>query len=117
MAPKRRVTRSTPQSEGESSGAQSDAVVASLRQSNEALSRQLVEVQSQIQSLVAVVAGLVPRAQDPAGGAADPAPLVPPAPVMPFVAVPPKMTFISQFQRLQPPTYDGRADFMVLDDW
>ncbi|KAK8913645.1 hypothetical protein KSP39_PZI023490 [Platanthera zijinensis] len=27
------------------------------------------------------------------------------------------MTFISQFQRLQPPTYDGRADFMVLDDW
>ncbi|KAK8954345.1 hypothetical protein KSP39_PZI002156 [Platanthera zijinensis] len=27
------------------------------------------------------------------------------------------MTFILQFQRLSPPTYDGKADFMVIDDW
>ncbi|KAK8957542.1 hypothetical protein KSP39_PZI001124 [Platanthera zijinensis] len=27
------------------------------------------------------------------------------------------MAFISQFQRLSPPTYDGKADFMVIDDW
>ncbi|KAK8957967.1 hypothetical protein KSP39_PZI001146 [Platanthera zijinensis] len=27
------------------------------------------------------------------------------------------MAFISQFRRLSPPTYDGKADFMVIDDW
>ncbi|KAK8969879.1 hypothetical protein KSP40_PGU003976 [Platanthera guangdongensis] len=102
MAPKRRVARSTPQSEGGSSGTQSGTVMESLRQSNEALSRQMVDVQSQIQSLLSVVAGLAPRAQDPAAGLAVPAPPAPPAPLVPPVVVPPEMAFITHFQRLRP---------------
>ncbi|KAK8948495.1 hypothetical protein KSP39_PZI006255 [Platanthera zijinensis] len=111
---RRPATRSTPLSEGESSGAQNDAVIESLRQSSEAMGRQLEEVQAQIQSLVAVVAGQAQGAQVPAGGLAVPPP---PAPLRPPVVVPAEMTFISQFQRLSPPTYDGKADFMVIDDW
>ncbi|KAK8941069.1 hypothetical protein KSP39_PZI010425 [Platanthera zijinensis] len=117
MPPKRRVARSTPQSEGESSGAQSDALVESLRQSNEALSRQVVELQAQMQSFLSGAAGQTPGVQDPAVGTAVLAPPAPPAPLVPPVVVPPGMAFISQFQRLSPPTYDGKADFMVLDDW
>ncbi|KAK8926191.1 hypothetical protein KSP39_PZI018569 [Platanthera zijinensis] len=111
---KRPATRSTPQSVGESSGSQSEALIESLRLSNEALARQMVDMQSQIQSLVAVVAGQAQRAQDPVGGVAVPPP---PAPLVPPVVVPPEMAFISQFQRLRPPTYEGQADFMILDDW
>ncbi|KAK8949163.1 hypothetical protein KSP39_PZI006059 [Platanthera zijinensis] len=117
MPLKRRVTRSTPQSEGESSGAQSDAMVESLRQSNEALSRQVVELRAQMQSFLSGAAGQTPGVQDPAVGTAVLAPPAPPAPLVPPVVVPPGMAFISQFQRLSPPTYDGKADFMVLDDW
>ncbi|KAK8925887.1 putative salt tolerance-like protein [Platanthera zijinensis] len=40
---RRPSTRSTPLSEGESSGAQNDAVIESLRQSSDSLSRQMVE--------------------------------------------------------------------------
>ncbi|KAK8942809.1 hypothetical protein KSP39_PZI009568 [Platanthera zijinensis] len=111
---RRPSTRSTPQSVGESSGAQSNAMIEGLRQSNEALSKQVVDLQSQVQSLLAVVAGQIPRVQDPAVGQAIP---IPPAPLVPPVVVPPEMAFISQFQRLRPPTYDGKADYMVLDDW
>ncbi|KAK8940811.1 hypothetical protein KSP39_PZI010801 [Platanthera zijinensis] len=111
---RRPATRSTPLSEGESSGAQNDAVIESLRQSSEAMGRQLEEVQAQIQSLVAVVAGQAQGVQVPAGGLAVPPS---PAPLRPPVVVPAEMAFISQFQRLSPPTYDGKADFMVIDDW
>ncbi|KAK8951161.1 hypothetical protein KSP39_PZI004286 [Platanthera zijinensis] len=111
---RRPATRSTPLSEGESSGAQNDAVIESLRQSNDSMGRQLEEVRAQIQSLVAVVAGQTQGVQVPAGGLAVPPP---PAPLRPPVVVPAEMAFISQFQRLSPPTYDGKADFMVIGDW
>lgn len=114
---RRPATRSTPQSEGESSGAQSEALIESLRQSNEALSRQVEEMQAQMQSFLSGEAGQTARVRDPAVGAAVPAPPAPRAPLVPLVVVPPGMAFISQFQRLNPPTYDGKADFMVLDDW
>ncbi|KAK8968717.1 hypothetical protein KSP40_PGU000475 [Platanthera guangdongensis] len=61
-------TRSTPLFEGESSGTQSGAVIESLRQSNDSLTTQMVEMQAQIQSLVAVVAGQTQGVQAPVGG-------------------------------------------------
>ncbi|KAK8934648.1 hypothetical protein KSP39_PZI014257 [Platanthera zijinensis] len=111
---RRPSTRSTPLSEGKSSGAQNDAVIESLRQSSDSLSRQIVDMRAQIQSLVVVVARQTQEVQGPTGGLTVPPP---PAPLKPPVVVPAEMAFISQFQRLSPPTYDGKADFMVIDDW
>jgi len=37
--------------------------------------------------------------------------------LVPTTLFAPEMNFILHFQRLGPPSYDGRADFMALDDW